>query len=58
MPTALEVRSRKRSREHASLDRFMDRYGDCVGKPIVAHPRDIDVRDDVLYIPIYMVSLL
>ncbi len=58
MPVAVEVKSGKKSGQHLSLDRFMDKYKDKVGKPFVIHSKDVRVADDAIYIPIYMASLL
>lgn len=58
LPTPIEVKSGRKTKAHASLDRFMDKYGPALGKAFVVHGKDLEATEDVVYIPIYMVSLL
>ncbi|MBR2348755.1 MAG: ATPase, partial [Candidatus Methanomethylophilaceae archaeon] len=55
--TPIEVRS-SRSSQHASLDRIVRKYPKSLNSPYVIHSKDLDVRDGVTYIPIYMTMLL
>ena len=57
-PTPIEVKSGRKSKTHASLDRYMDKYGHASGQAIVVHSKDLEIDGDVVYIPIYMASLL
>lgn len=58
IPTPIEVKSGQKSRSHKSLDRFMDKYGHAIGTSYVVHTRDLECVDGIVYMPIYMVSLL
>ena len=55
--TPIEVKS-SRSSQHASLDRIVRKYPKSLNSPYVIHSKDLDVRDGVTYIPIYMTMLL
>ena len=55
--TPIEVKS-SRSSEHVSLDRLMRKYPKMMDGPYVIHSKDLEVRDGVTYIPIYMTMLL
>ncbi len=54
----IEVKSGKRPKMHKSLDRYMDKFGDRTGTAYVVCNRDLEVCGDLVYIPIYMASLL
>lgn len=56
--TPIEVKSGQKSRSHRSLDRFMDKYGHAIGTSYVVHTRDLECAGGIVYMPIYMVSLL
>ena len=55
--TPIEVKS-SRSSEHVSLDRLMRKYPKMMDGPYVIHSKDLEVRDGVTYIPIYMTMLI
>ncbi|MBO4569400.1 MAG: DUF4143 domain-containing protein, partial [Candidatus Methanomethylophilaceae archaeon] len=57
-PTPVEVKSGKRPRMHKSLDRYMEKYGDRLGTAFVVCTSDLEVCEDVTYLPIYMAALL
>ena len=57
-PCPVEVKSGKRSREHKSLDRFIDKYSKKIGDVFVVQREDFSFEEGIYYIPIYMVSLL
>jgi predicted AAA+ superfamily ATPase len=57
-PTAVEVKSGQKTRQHKSLDRFIEKYGDSLGTSFVIHSKDLDVTPGIVYLPIYMTSLL
>lgn len=53
----LEVKS-SRSTKHVSLDKFMERFGKRIGQPVILCLKDIEERDGILYLPIYMSMFL
>jgi len=53
----LEVKSSKRY-DHTSLDKFRKKYKAYLGESIVFHSKDINVKDGIAYLPIYMASCL
>ena len=53
----VEVKS-ARSSSHESLNRFCTKYRDYLGTPIVLHPKDLQVKDGVTYLPLYMTPCL
>ena len=57
-PTAIEVKSGKRQRMHRSLDRYIDKFGDRIGMSYVVGTGDVDVQENITYLPVYMASLL
>jgi len=53
----IEVKSEK-SRRHASLDRFMEKYSKRYKECFVIHDKDLYVDGKITYIPIYMTMFL
>lgn len=53
----IEVKSGK-NYTHKSLNKFINKYKDFLGQPIILHQEDLKEEDGVLYLPIYMTSLL
>lgn len=53
----VEVKS-SRSSKHKSLDIFIERYSKRIDRAIVIHSRNLKADGKILYIPIYMTSLL
>ncbi len=53
----LEVKSSDRI-NHSSLDRFMGRFGSTLGQAYVLCTKDVRVDRGIVYLPIYMVSVL
>ena len=53
----LEVKSSRRY-AHASLDRFVAKYGRYLTTPVVLHSRDVAQRNGVLHLPLYMAGFL
>lgn len=41
-----------------SLNKLIMKYKDYLGEPIIIHTKDLKEEDNILYIPIYMTSLL
>lgn len=50
----------KSSKQYAtlSLQKFRKKYGKFLAESYVLHPRDVKVEDGVVYLPLYMASLL
>ena len=53
----VEVKSSKRY-DHTSLDKFMSKYKRSLSHPIVLHTKDVMEKEGILYLPLYMASLL
>ncbi len=53
----IEVKSGDRY-TFSSLSKFTSKYNDYLGKPVIIHTKDLAVKDDILYLPIYMTGLL
>ncbi|MDD7642532.1 MAG: AAA family ATPase [bacterium] len=53
----IEVKSTDRY-SITSLERFIDRYRERIGKAYVIHTKNLKVTDDILYLPAYMVMCL
>lgn len=51
----MEVKSGK-SVPHASLDKLISKYDDCVEKAYVIHSKDLRVDGKITYVPIYMMQ--
>lgn len=49
----IEVKSGQSSK-HASLDRYIDKYGKWIDQAYVVHTKDLRVDEDLIYIPVYM----
>lgn len=55
--TPIEVKSGK-NYTYSSLNKFKAKYKDYLNKSIIIHQDDLKQENDVLYLPIYMTSLL
>lgn len=53
----IEVKSTNRYRL-ASLDKFKKKFNEYLGTPIVLHTKDLEIKDGITYLPIYMARLL
>lgn len=53
----IEVKSGDRY-TYSSLNKLKDKYKDYIHEPIIIHTKDLKVENGILYIPIYMTSLL
>lgn len=55
--SAIEVKS---SSHYAlsSLDKFRRKYKNYIARSYVLHAKDVDIKDDVVYLPLYMAGLL
>lgn len=45
-------------RSHLSIDRFKTKYSKRVDKKIVLHTKDLSVKGDTIYLPLYMAGLI
>ena len=41
-----------------SLKKCMTKFSQYIARPIVLHSKDIEIKDDILYLPLYMTGLL
>ena len=55
--SAIEVKSSKKY-QLSSLNKYRAKYGKYIHKAIVLHTKDFMTKDDIVYLPIYMTSLL
>ena len=53
----IEVKSGERY-TYSSLNKLRSKYKDYIDRPIIIHTKDLKIEDDILYLPIYMTSLL
>ena len=53
----IEVKSSK-AVHHASLSKFIEQYKKHIGMPIILCRRDLEIKDGILYLPVYMASIL
>lgn len=53
----IEVKSGDRY-TYSSLNKLQDKYKDYIDGPIIIHTKDLKVENNILYLPIYMTSLL
>lgn len=53
----IEVKSGDRY-THSLLNKLRDKYKDYIDKPIIIHTKDLKEENDILYLLIYMTSLL
>ena len=54
---AVEVKSGKNTK-HVSLDKFRIKYKNNIGGSYLLHTKDVMEKDGIVYLPIYMASLL
>ena len=55
--TPIEVKSGK-NYTYSSLNKFQNKYKDYLNTPIIIHEKDLKEENDILYLPVYMASLL
>lgn len=53
----VEVKSTTRY-THTSLDKFRAKYSEYISSPYVLHSGDIEIKDGITYLPLYMAMLL
>ena len=54
---AVEVKS-GRKYDHTSLDKFLKKFKSSIGKVYVLHSKDMQKKDGITYLPLYMASLV
>ena len=54
---AVEVKG-GRKYDHSSLDKFMRKFKQAVGKAYVLYSKDVQVKEGLTYLPLYMTSLV
>lgn len=45
-------------RSHTSIDRFKEKFKNNVGTRYVIHIKDLKIKDDIVYLPVYMTMFL
>lgn len=53
----IEVKSGDRY-TFSSISKFVTKYNDYLGNPIIIHTKDLKIQDNILYLPVYMTGLL
>lgn len=53
----IKVKSKDRY-TYSSLNKLQVKYKDYVDNPIIVHTKDLKIENNILYLPIYMASLL
>lgn len=53
----IEVKSGDRY-TYNSLNKLKNKYNDYLDKPVIIHTKDLKIENDIVYLPIYMTSLL
>ncbi len=53
----LEVKSGA-YRSHASLDKFCKKFSSQIGEPYILYTKDVQIRDGILHLPVYMAMCL
>ena len=53
----LEVKSAS-SRYHSSLDKFSAKFSKTIGESYIIYTKDVMVKDNIIYIPVYMAMFL
>ena len=54
----VEVKSGRRWAKHASLDKFRAKFGDRLGESFLLYTKDLQVKDGIVHLPIYMAMFL
>ncbi len=53
----IEVKSSKNTK-HVSLDKFREKFGKRLGQSYILCTKDIEVRDGIVYLPLYMAAFM
>ena len=54
----VEVKSGKKWTKHSSLDKFRAKFGDRLGESFILYTKDLQVKDGIVHLPIYMAMFL
>jgi len=54
----VEVKSGKNWSKHSSLDKFRKKFGDRLGESFILYTKDLQVKDGIVHLPIYMAMFL
>ena len=54
----VEVKSGKKWAKHSSLDKFRAKFGGRLGESFVLYTKDLQIRDGIVHLPIYMAMFL
>ena len=54
----VEVKSGRNYARHASLDKFREKFGDRLGESFILCTKDVDQKDGITRLPLYMASCL
>lgn len=54
----VEVKSGKNWSKHSSLDKFRKKFGERLGESFVLYTKDLQVKDGITHLPIYMAMFL
>ncbi len=44
--------------QHASLDRFIEKFGKRIGQPYILYTKDLKEKDGILFLPLYMATCI
>ncbi len=44
--------------QHASLDRFIEKFGKSMGQPYILYTKDLKEKDGILFLPLYMATCI
>jgi len=54
----VEVKSGKNWSKHSSLDKFRKKFGERLGESFILYTKDLQVKDGITHLPIYMAMFL
>lgn len=54
----VEVKSGKNWAKHSSLDKFRVKFGDRLGESFILYTKDLQIKDGITHLPIYMAMFL
>jgi len=54
----IEVKSGKNWSKHSSLDKFRRKFADRLGESFILYTKDLQVKDGIVHLPIYMAMFL
>ena len=54
----VEVKSGRKWTKHSSLDKFRAKFGDRLGESFILYTKDLQIKDGIVHLPIYMAMFL